>query len=72
MADENDSGLRTLEDAGRYLGVSQRTLYRLASSGAIDIVKIGQRRSRIPVESLVRYVRRVKRIGAQNSKLKRA
>jgi excisionase family DNA binding protein len=50
-------GLKTLQDASKWLGISESTFRRMIERRDIEVVTVG-RRKMIPVEALESYVRR--------------
>jgi excisionase family DNA binding protein len=58
LVDDDDMAVLavTYEVAGRQLGVSERTIRRLVSDGALQAVYVGSRTPRVPVEELRRYI----------------
>lgn len=55
VTDLNDA-LLTLKTASATAGLSQSTLYRLASQGRLKMVKLGNRCTRIRVSELKRFM----------------
>lgn len=51
-----DEALLTLKTASATAGLSQSTLYRLASQGRLKMVKLGNRCTRIRVSELKRFM----------------
>jgi excisionase family DNA binding protein len=51
--------LVTVREAGALLGVGRTTTYELVAAGELEVVHIG-RSSRIPIESVEAYVRRLR------------
>jgi excisionase family DNA binding protein len=54
--DGGGEGLRTLQQAAQFLGVSLSTIYRLGSKHELELLKIGERGTRVTQASLDRYV----------------
>lgn len=55
--------LVTVAEAGALLGVGRTTAYELVAAGELEVVHIG-RSSRVPIESVHAYVRRLRQLGA--------
>jgi len=55
-------GLRTVRDAGRFLGISKTQIYRLCRSGDLELVKIGPQGTRVTQASIDRYISNAKRV----------
>jgi len=53
--------LLTIPEAGRLLGLGRTTMYELIGAGEIEVVHIG-RAARIPVESVERFVVRLRSV----------
>ena len=66
--DAADAGLRTVKEAARFLGVSRSQIYRLGQSEAIELVKVGERATRVTQASLTRFVKNAKRMIPQRVK----
>lgn len=56
QAAELDDALLTLRTASATAGLSQATLYRLAAAGRLQMVKIGNRCTRIRASELRRFM----------------
>ena len=61
------SPLLTLNEAAQFLGVSKTQLYRLARAGQIELLRVGQRSTRVTQASLDSYVKNAKRVGRSPS-----
>lgn len=53
--------LLTIPDAGRLLGLGRTTMYELIGAGEVEVVHIG-RAARVPIDSIVRYVERLRSV----------
>ena len=58
---QRDKLLLTAEEAAQALGVGRSTMYGLIRDGAVASVRIGRLR-RVPAESLVEYVDRLRKL----------
>jgi excisionase family DNA binding protein len=58
--EKKNAGLRTLKVGAEFLGVSISQMYRLASAGQIDFVKVGSRGTRVTQDSLDRFIKSAK------------
>lgn len=56
LAAAQDRLTLSVADAGRVLGVSASTAYRMVRSGQLPTVKVGQRK-RVPVQALIDLLR---------------
>jgi excisionase family DNA binding protein len=59
---DNNDAVRTVKDAGKFLGVSSSQIYRLAKDGKLDLVKFGRRSTRVTQASLNRFVQSAERV----------
>jgi excisionase family DNA binding protein len=52
----------TLKEASQFLGLSIPTLYRLGKKGDIELIRVGERGTRVTKVSLDRYLKNAKRV----------
>jgi len=57
-----DAPVLTLKEASQFLGLSIPTLYRLGKKGDIELIRVGERGTRVTKVSLDRYLKNAKRV----------